>query len=165
MKRFLAILILLIATPLISQAPPEKPTSEEMVKAAKEAKEKRKKPQTKVLTNKDVKKAKGKLIVIEGPKTTEAEKPAGPTSIEDQERRRRERIVAAEVVSAAEKKVQGLERSVEELEQRYYQENDPNYRDEVIRDRFNQAKRQLDEARAELADARDALTKIENPSP
>jgi hypothetical protein len=165
MNRFLLILALLAASPLIAQAPPEKPTSEEMVKAAKEAKEKRKKPQTKVLTNKDVKKAKGKLIVIEGPKTAEASKPAGPTSIEDQERRRKERIAAAEVVSAAEKKVQGLERSVEELEQRYYQENDPNYRDEVIRDRFNQAKRQLDEARAALADARDALTKIENPSP
>lgn len=165
MRLQIALLVFLAAAPLLAQAPPEKPTSEEMVKAAKDAKEKRKKPQTRVITNKDVKKSKGKLIVLEGTTPAETAKAPAPTSLEEQEKRRKARIAAAEVVSTAEKKVAGLERSVGELEQQYYQENDPNYRDEVIRDRFNQAKRQLDEARAELADARDALKKIENPSP
>ena len=43
--------------------------------------------------------------------------------------------------------------------------NDPTYRDSVIRDRFNQARRQLDDARRELADARDTLNKYVEPTP
>ena len=163
--------------PKESQAPTEpapkakpatnaKPTSDEMVKAAKDAKAKRKSTSTKVLTNADVKKSKAKLIETAAPKTDDAA-PSQPqlSSLEQQDLRRKERIALAEAVATGEKKVASLERSAEELELRYYQENDPTYRDEVIRVRFDQAKRQLDEARLELANARDALKKIEEPTP
>ena len=46
------------------------------------------------------------------------------------------------------------------IEDTYYAENDPNYRDKTITDRFNQTKKQLDDARKELADARDVQKAI-----
>ena len=48
-----------------------------------------------------------------------------------------------------------LEKELRRIEDSYYAENDPNYRDKTIQDRFNQTKQQLDDARKELADARD----------
>jgi hypothetical protein len=52
--------------------------------------------------------------------------------------------------------VNDLEKELLRLEQAYYEAADPNYRDTQIQDRFNQTKRQLEDARKELADARDA---------
>jgi hypothetical protein len=46
------------------------------------------------------------------------------------------------------------------VEQSFYDENDANYRDTVIQKRFDQTKRQLDDARTELAEARDVLSGV-----
>jgi hypothetical protein len=142
---------------------PQKP---ELVETAKEAKAKRKASSTKVITNKDVKKSKGKLVVLDKPATdaTVTEK-AKTSSLVAQDDRYRARAVLSEKVTTQEKKVLSLEKDIEAIEQRYYEENDPNYRDSVIQQRFTQAKRQLEEARTELADARDALKKLEDPQP
>jgi hypothetical protein len=139
-----------------------KPKKDPLIEAAKAAKAKRKASDTKVITNKDVKKSKGKLIVLDKP-AKEEPAPEGPkaSSLELQDQRYHARRLAAEAVTAHEKTVASLEKDIEAIEQRYYEENDPNYRDNVIQKRFVQAKRQLEEARLQLADARDTLKKLE----
>lgn len=144
----------------------KKPATADLVEAAKDAKARRKKSTTKVLTNKDVKKSKARLIETgktEPEKQPGAESPK-PVTLAEQDARRRARIAAEERVAGAEQQVADLEKELDRLEQRYYEENDPNYRDNVIQDRFTRARRLLDDANRELLDARDALRKIENPS-
>ncbi|HSP17794.1 MAG TPA: hypothetical protein VLV78_23820 [Thermoanaerobaculia bacterium] len=137
--------------------------SPSLVETAKQSKAKRKTSTTKVITNKDVKKSKGKLIVLSTPVD---KKPAAPTEttgpLQKQDANIRERNEAQERVTAAEKKVKGLQKELEALEQQYYQENDPNYRDHVIQQRFAQTKRQLEDAQHDLANARDTLKKAES---
>jgi hypothetical protein len=149
------------ATTQTTDAP--KPKPDPLIEAAKAAKAKRKASDTKVITNKDVKKSKGKLIVLDKPAKEEAVVADAPktSSLEQHDQRYHARVLAAEAVTAHEKKVASLEKDLEAIEQRYYEENDPNYRDSVIQKRFAQAKRQLDEARLQLADSRDALKKLE----
>ena len=127
-----------------------------LVKAAKAAGGPRKKT-TKVITNDDVKKSAAK------PQT--ATPPAPPTSTADtkgplqkQDEQRRARVSAVKRVSDAEKKAAELEAELRRLEQAYYEEADLNRRDTVLVPRFEQTKKQLDDAKAELAQARDALT-------
>ena len=148
------------STPMFAQETEKKP---DLVTTAKQSKEKRKKSATRVLTNKDVKHSKGKLIILSG----SAEKqtaPAPATPVKDPDTLFRERKDATAHVETAQKKVDALQKEVDDLEQQYYRENDPNYRDNVIQQRFNQVKRQLDDARHELADARDAVKKLEPSS-
>ncbi len=137
-------------------------STEDLVKAAKASKENQKKhPPTKVITNKDVKQSKGKLVVTNKamtpvPKTD----PVSPIAKQDAQIRARK---DAEVrVEKAQKNVDSLQKELDGLEQAYYAENDPNYRDQVIQKRFAQTKRQLDAAHTDLANARDALQKIED---
>lgn len=127
-----------------------------LVNAAKDAKAKRKKPATKTITNADVKKSKGKIVVLPAKEEPEA-KPAEPGMQQKHDLNLKERVAATERVQAAQKKVDGLQKELDSLEQRYYEENDPNYRDDVIQKRFAQTKKQLQAARQELADARDAM--------
>ncbi len=142
-----------------------KPIDSPLVRAAKASGGPKRKPKKKVITNADVKKSTGKLIVLPGkpgtaaPAHADAEPPKGP--IERQDAQLRAHKAAVEQVAAAEKKVSGLEEEVRRLEDAYYAENDPNYRDTTIAARFNQAKRQLDDARHTLADARDAQEKVD----
>ncbi len=146
--------------PAKDAAPSAKPS---LVETAKQTKAKRKTSSTKVITNKDVKKSKGKLIVLSTPV---GDKPAAPAEtvgpLEKQDARYRERKEAQERLDTAQKKVDGLQKELESIEQQYYEENDPNYRDQVIQKRFAQTKRQLEDARHVLADARDALKKIDS---
>ena len=70
---------------------------------------------------------------------------------------------------AAQAKVNDLDKELDRLEQAYYAENDPNYRDKTIAERFEQTKKQLESARKDLAEAREALEKLKpkvhtNPS-
>ena len=141
----------------------EKPPTEDLVKVAKASKAKRKKSSTKVITNKDVRKAKGKLVVLDKPDSGPPPPPAKSTelSLQKQDSTIRERNDAQQRFTAAQKKVDELQKQLETLEQNYYAENDPNYRDNVIQDRFGQAKRQLDDAQRDLADARDLLQKLQ----
>jgi hypothetical protein len=137
-----------------------------LVKAAKASGGPRKKSTKKVITNAEVKKSTGKLIVLppkDGAPALAGQQPAasgapkGPLEKQDDERRLRQATTAR--VAAAEQKVNDLEKELRRLEDAYYAENDPNYRDSTIERRFNQTKRQLEEARKDLADARDAQPK------
>lgn len=136
--------------------------------AAKKARRKAGKSSGKVITNADLKKARSTLMQSTPPET--ATTPASATSDEG-----RLTVAKAEgqyrAIKAAEARVAKTERTVRELqaelarlEQAFYNENDPNYRDNVIRKRFEQTKRQLDGARQNLAAARDALTAVEPKS-
>jgi hypothetical protein len=111
-----------------------------------------------VITNEDVKKSTGKLKILPAKSSPEPaaakEQPKGPLAKQDEQRRARQE--ASLRVSTAEKKVADLGKELKRLEDAYYAENDPNYRDNTIEKRFNQTSRQLDGARKELADARDA---------
>lgn len=135
--------------------------TQDLVKAARTDKAKRKTSSAKVITNKDVKKAKGKLVVLPAkPDVPHAETDTiGPIGRQDAQIHARNDAQAR--VEKAQKNVDKLQKELETIEQEYYAENDPNYRDQVITQRFTQGKQQLDGARRELADARDALNKIE----
>jgi len=130
----------------------------DLVKAANAAKASRSgaKP-AKVITNADVKKAKSKLKESGATASAGPATPAKAAAPLNGDQRYKDRHAAIDRVTASEKKVADLERSLDEIEQSFYAANDPNYRDDVIQKRFTQTKRQLEDARQELADARDAL--------
>jgi len=128
-----------------------------LVKAAKSAGGPRK-PSGKVITNDDVKKAANKSGAAAVPPATTTAPPTdtkGP--LQKLEEQRRTRLALAKKLDDAEKKVAELEAELRRLEQAYYEESDLNRRDTVVLPRFEQTKKQLGEARKELADARDAL--------
>jgi hypothetical protein len=157
MKRLIAIAIFFVAVAGFADDSP-------LVKAAKanNGGTKKKIPK-KVITNADV--AKG------SPKSSTpapaAAKPAAATStappkgsIAEQDKLLYDRAEAQKRTDAAQAKVADLDKELDRLEQAYYAENDPNYRDKNIAERFEQTKKQLETARKELADARDALEKL-----
>ena len=126
-----------------------------LVKAAKANGGAKKLPH-KVITNADVKKSKGKLVVLPaaaGAKSGPVDN-RGPLQKQDDDRRLRLSTEAR--LAKAQKSVDDLQKELQRIEDAYYAENDPNYRDSTIVPRFNQTKTQLDEARKQLADARDA---------
>jgi membrane-bound lytic murein transglycosylase B len=131
-----------------------------LVKAAKASGGPHKKT-GKVITNADVKKAAAKpgTAASPAPATTPATDTQGP--LEKQDEQRRARAAATERVANAEKKAAELEAELRRLEQAYYEESDLNRRDRVLVPRFEQTKKQLDEAKAELAAARDALSRLQ----
>jgi hypothetical protein len=135
----------------------------DLVKAANDAKAKRGATKPKVITNADVKKSKGKIVTTTLTPLPADEAKPGPKLTSDQfYRARRE---ATDRVTASEKKVGELDKSLDLIEQSFYAENNPNYRDDVIQKRFEQTKRQLADARKELADARDTLAGLEGRTP
>lgn len=158
MKKIWPVIALCSAT-LFAQQATDKPSTEELVKRAQTAKASRKKSANKVITNKDVKKSKGKLIELPKSDKPVAKVGSVPT-IAEQDVNYRQRKEANENLAAAQKKVDGLQKELDAIEQRYYEENDPNYRDNVIQQRFQQTKRQLEDAQHQLADARDAAQKL-----
>ncbi len=166
MRLTMAILCVAVCFSTPARAQDPKPDDSKLVETAKQSKKARKKSTTKVITNSDVKKSKGKLIVLSSPDAkADANTAKAPETLQQQDDRYRARQEAKQRVIAAEKKVTELEKSVEDLEQQYYEANDPNYRDDVIQKRFAQTKRQLDEARQQLADERDALQRLDKPKP
>lgn len=158
MKLALALLLIAAAAPAQEDSP--------LVKAAKAGGGPKKKSLHKVITNEDVKKSTGKLVVLPAKATASAaagaaaEPQKGPLQKQDELfRARKDAIVTVDIAA---KKVAELESELRRLEQAYYEENDPNYRDTTIEQRFNQTRRQLEAARKELADARDAQERL-NP--
>jgi len=155
-----AITIFLIATAGFADDSP-------LVKAAK-ANGGPKKSTTKVITNADVKKSSGKVTTVPAAAKSTSPATAPPMSIADQDKLLHDRAAAQKRTDAAQAKVNDLDKELDRLEQAYYAENDPNYRDKTIAQRFEQTKQQLDSARKELAEARDALQKLKpartNPS-
>ena len=130
-----------------------------LVKAAKASGGPKKKSTKKVITNADVKGSKGNLKVL----PAKVSEPAGPVDnrgpLQKQDDDRRTRSEASLRLTGAQKKVDELQKELRRIEDAYYAENDPNYRDSTIEAQFNQTKKQLDDARRDLADARDAQTK------
>src|SRR4029077_8279294 len=128
-----------------------------LVKAAKANGGPKHKSPKKVFPNQDVKKSKGKLAELPA-KSAPAPVPAGPVrgSLQKQDDQRRAEQVASQRLATAQTRVDDLEKELLRLEQAYYEAGDPNYRDTQIQGRFDQTKRQLEDARKELADARDA---------
>src|SRR3954447_15343440 len=147
-----AIAIFLIATAAIAEDSP-------LVKAAK-ANGGPKKSTKKVITNADVKKSSGKVTNTAVVATTTAPAVAAPMTIADQDKLLHDRAAAQKRTDAAQTKVNDLDKELDRLEQAYYAENDPNYRDKTIAERFEQTKQQLESARKELAEAKEALEKL-----
>jgi len=122
-----------------------------LVDASKDAKAKRKSSTTKVITNADMKKSKGKVVVKPGAATAET-KP-GPTLLEKQATDRTARLAKEAKIAELQQTVAKLESEVAALETSYYEANDLDYRDTVIVKRFNETKQKLDTARKDLAAA------------
>ena len=144
---------------LAADDPPKPPEDSPLVKAAKSTGGPRKKT-TKVITNDDVKKSANKAPATP-PKDAANPSPAdtkGP--LQKQDEQRRARIAAVKRVTDAETKAAELEAELRRLEQAYYEEADLNRRDTVLVPRFEQTKKQLDEVKAELTNAREALSKV-----
>jgi hypothetical protein len=154
MRPIIAIAVLLVATAGLADDSP-------LVKAAKANGGPKKKTTKKVITNADLSKAPGGKAT-----SAPAAKPAAPPaaapagSIADQDKLFHDRAAAKIRSEAAQAKVNDLEKELDRIEQAYYAENDPNYRDKNIAERFEQTKKQLETARKELADARDAQEKL-----
>jgi dynactin complex subunit len=133
-----------------------------LVKAAK-ANGGPKKSTKKVITNADVKKSSGKVTTVPAAAKSTTLASAPPMSIANQDKLLHDRAAAQKRTDAAQAKVNDLDKELDRLEQAYYAESDPNYRDKTIAQRFEQTKQQLDSARKELAEARDALEKLKSP--
>jgi hypothetical protein len=137
----------------------------ELTNAAKGAKSKRSKSTSKVITNTDVKKSKGKVGTTGAPSTPVERE---PTLLEKQATSRAAEKVASEQRLACEKRIADLEKDLAATEQAYYGENDLNRRDTVLVRRFNDIKTKLDAARAELAalgDGSSAEPETSHPRP
>ena len=154
MRLSIAIAVLLVATTGLADDSP-------LVKAAKANGGPKKKTTKKVITNADLDQSSGKKTTpapAAKPSAAPAAAPAG--SIAEQDKLFHDRAAAKIRSEAAQAKVTDLEKELDRIEQAYYAENDPNYRDKNIAERFEQTKKQLETARKELADARDALEKL-----
>jgi hypothetical protein len=153
--------------PLIKKDPPPVKEDSPLVKAAKANGGPKKKTAKKVITNADVKKSSVKstkplLAAKSAPQIASVAAPA-PTlapMIADPDKLLRARAEAQKRSNAAQAKVSDLDKELDRIEQAYYAESDPNYRDKTITERFEQTKQQLESARKELGDAREALEKL-----
>lgn len=142
MKRLL-VAVLLIATTAMA--------ADDLVTAAKDAKAKRKKSTTKVITNADVKKAKSKLIENKTAELEKVEPLPTESSLEKQARERKERAANDLKIAAVKTTIAGFEKELATLEQRYYEENDLDRRDGELMRKFADVKAKLDVAKKELA--------------
>jgi hypothetical protein len=147
-----AFLLSAVCCLLSGQAAPP-PKDSDLVAAAKKAKAGRVAIPRKPITNADVKKAKGKLIELPG-KAPAANAPTAAvdqrTSMEKHDQARKAAAAAEKVQADAATKVAELEKELAAIEQSYYEENDPAYRDDVIRKKFDLKKQELEAARAAL---------------
>lgn len=146
MKRLAWFLLLCAVTAASGRA------DDPLVDASKDAKTKRKKSTTKVITNTDVRKSKGTLIDTGA--TAEPLPPAAPGMIEQHEAARQARAALAAKTALLEKQIALIEKDLAAIEQSYYDENDLRRRDTEIVRRFAETKQRLDEARAQLAVAK-----------
>ncbi|MGK2859494.1 MAG: hypothetical protein ACSLFQ_20015 [Thermoanaerobaculia bacterium] len=148
------------ARPLSATAP-EKSAADEspLVKAARDGAANRTKKSRLSIEDKDVKKSKGKLI-----ETTT--KPLAPIpAAADVETRMRSEAAAADAlknrdkviadhVATKKKEVEDLESELRRIEETYYDEDDPDFREEVIEKRFDETRSRLEKARQDLEAAR-----------
>lgn len=169
MKRTAVILALFLAAVTAAGESFAQTTTDEskpLVDAARDAKARRKTSKTRVITNEDVKKAKGKLIELPASKTAAPEaKPVDPLGpLARHETVLRERRAAREKLAAAEAVLSAAEVDLVRAEQAYFDVNDPNYRDTVLTKRFESAKAARDKALAERDAARVAAEAFDAPA-
>jgi phage-related minor tail protein len=119
----------------------------DLTNAAKGAKAKRKKSMSKVITNADVKKSKGKIADTPNLSSTVEKQ---PSMLEEHEAKRAAEKVAHEFRLKHDRLVADLEKELAALEQRYYEENDLNRRDTEIVKKFNDVKARLEAALAQV---------------
>jgi hypothetical protein len=136
-----------------------------LVKAAKANGGLKKPIPKKTITNADVKKAAGKVTELPATSGAPATAPAGPPASTLAVFAAHKKAVAAaqKRVDDAAAVVADLEKELARVEQSYYEASDLDYRDTTIVTRFDQTKKQLDDARAKLTDARDALAALTPP--
>jgi hypothetical protein len=141
-------------------AAPESP----LVKAARDAAAKRESgnKQRPSITDKDVKKSAGKLI-----ETTSKPLPPVPSAAAEIDKRQKTERAAAEVkerereaiaarVGKMTDEVATLEKELRRIEESYYDEDDPDFREDVIEKRFEDTKAKLEKARQDLEAAKAA---------
>lgn len=128
-----------------------------LVQAARKAKTTKKKARISI-TDESVKKSTGKLTLLPpAPEPDEQETAdAAPAPA----------IVAARAkadakLAGAKVEVEQLETELRRIEEAYYLESDPAYRDDVLRPRFEQTRKQLDRARDLLLTAREERQNLE----
>lgn len=131
-----------------------------LVQAARNAKTPKKKARISI-TDESVKKSTGKLTLLPpAPEPDEQDTAeAAPTPA----------IVAARAkadakLAGAKVEVEQLETELRRIEESYYLESDPAYRDDVLRPRFEQTRKQLDRARDQLLTAREERQNLEPPA-
>lgn len=153
---FLTGIALFAAADESTPAPPADSPTADLVEAAQGAKARRRNSSTKVITNADVKKAKGKLIVKAGSQPALAETPVKPMLQAHQERLAAIRATEARM-KAAEERMAAIAKEMVALELSYYEENDLDRRDTEIASRFLEAKERMKAATAERDEAKLAL--------
>jgi hypothetical protein len=155
MKRLIAIAVFLVAAAGMADDSP-------LVKAAKATGGAKKKTTKKVITNNDLAKAPGNATApvpaVKPATAPVAAAPKGPIATQD--KLLHDRAAAQTRLDAAQAKVTDLDKELDRIEQAYYAENDPNYRDKNIAERFAQTKQQLETARKELGEARAEAEKL-----
>ena len=159
-------------TRILPESASNAPSTESLVSAARASKAKRvaTKGKKKVITNADVKKAGGRLIFIsDGSHQKGSEKK--PPSAEDRrtldqkdDDRIRDRKAAEEKLKNATAQLDEMNAALAAAEQKYYESNDPGYRDSVLKERFETARTRLESAHNDAAAAREELSKLEPQS-
>lgn len=119
-----------------------------LVDVARDAKEKRRKSTSKVITNADVKKSKGKVQTTNAPTTPVVRE---PSMMEKHQATRAAEAAAAAHKAKYETVIAQLEKELAAIEQSYYNENDLTKRDTQLVARFDDVKAKLDAARKALA--------------
>lgn len=119
-----------------------------LVDVARNAKEKRRKSTSKVITNADVKKSKGKVQTTNAPTTPVVRE---PSLMEKHQATRAAEAAARAHKAKYETVIAQLEKELAAIEQSYYNENDLTKRDTQIAARFSDVKAKLDAARKTLA--------------
>ncbi|PYQ29858.1 MAG: hypothetical protein DMF56_09020 [Acidobacteria bacterium] len=124
-----------------------------LVEASKEAKAKKKSgtTTTKVITNADVKKSKGKLTELSPSKAKTAEVKPEPSLMEKQAAERTARLATEANRAELQSTIDALEKDVAALEASYFATNDLDDRDNVIARQFAEKKAKLDAAKKQLA--------------
>jgi hypothetical protein len=136
---------------------PAKSKTDALVEASRAAKSKRRKSTSKVITNADVKKSKGKIVETKLAPLPETAPSAGMVEIHEATKKASAEERAR--IESAAAKVADLEEELAAIEQQYYEENDLDRRDREIVARFNDARRRLDDARRQLAAYSSAVDK------
>lgn len=125
---------------------------DDVVEAAREAKKKRRGSTTKVITNKDVRAAKGKLIETSAAPPEEAPA-AEPMTFAKHEEAKRDRAEAERRLKLAKEAASATAAELALIEQQYYAEDDLDRRDGEIVRRFADARTRHEKALAEVAAA------------